>query len=160
MLQRYIRALADPSVIVLIIPREWHPLGAVARMGSVPSFLVIALRTANWHFWHRFLGLTIPSDCAEKCQQILITSRKLRLYFDEFKISVVTDFPLGDILHNRYATGRISKWAVELGALELKFTRRTTIKSQVLVDFLAEWRENQVSTPPSISDHWTIVDAH
>ena len=47
MLQRYIRALADPSVIVLIIPREWHPLGAVARMGSAPSFLVIALRTAN-----------------------------------------------------------------------------------------------------------------
>ena len=45
MLQRYIRALADPSVIVLIIPREWHPLGAVARMGSAPSFLVIAIRT-------------------------------------------------------------------------------------------------------------------
>ena len=36
---------ADPSVIVLIIPREWHPLGAVARIGSAPSFLVIALRT-------------------------------------------------------------------------------------------------------------------
>ena len=50
-LQWYIRALADPSVIVLIIPREWHPLGAVARMGSAPPFLVIALRTANRHFW-------------------------------------------------------------------------------------------------------------
>jgi len=87
---------------------------------------------------------------------ILITSRKLRHYFDEYKISVVTDFPLGDILHNRDATGRISKWAVELGALELKFTPRTTIKSQALVDFLAEWRENQVPTPPSISDHWTM----
>ena len=47
MLQRYIRALADLSVIVMIIPREWHLLGAVARMGSAPSFLVIALRTAN-----------------------------------------------------------------------------------------------------------------
>ena len=37
----------DRSVIVLIIPREWHPLGAVARICSVPSFLVIVLRTAN-----------------------------------------------------------------------------------------------------------------
>ena len=36
---------------------------------------------------------------------ILITSRKFRHYFDEYKISVVTDFPLGDILHNRDATG-------------------------------------------------------
>jgi hypothetical protein len=32
---------------------------------------------------------------------ILITSRKLRHYLDEYKISVITDFPLGDILHNR-----------------------------------------------------------
>ena len=31
---------------------------------------------------------------------ILITSRKLHHYFDEYKISVITDFPLGDILHN------------------------------------------------------------
>src|SRR6185295_11389975 len=75
---------------------------------------------------------------------------------NEDKISVVTDFPLGDILHNRDATGRISKWAVELGALELKFAPITAIKSQALVDFLAEWRENQVPTPPSISDHWTM----
>jgi hypothetical protein len=30
---------------------------------------------------------------------ILITSRKLRCYFDEYKISVVTDFLLVDILH-------------------------------------------------------------
>ena len=42
---------------------------------------------------------------------ILITSRKLWHYFDEFKISVITDFPLGDILHNRDATGCISKWS-------------------------------------------------
>ena len=60
---------------------------------------------------------------------ILITSRKLRHYFDEYKISVVTDFPLADILHNRDATGRISKWAVKLGALKLRFKPRTAIKS-------------------------------
>jgi hypothetical protein len=35
---------------------------------------------------------------------ILITSRKFRYYFDEHKITVVTDFSLGDILHNRDAT--------------------------------------------------------
>jgi hypothetical protein len=53
---------------------------------------------------------------------LLITSRKLRHYFESYKITVVTDFPLGDILHNRDATGRISKWAVELGALNVNFT--------------------------------------
>jgi len=88
--------------------------------------------------------------------EILITSRKLRHYFDEYKISVVTNFPLGDILCNRDETGRISKWAVELGALELKFTPRIAIKSQALVDFLAEWREKQIPAPPSVLDHGTM----
>jgi hypothetical protein len=62
---------------------------------------------------------------------ILITSRKLHHFFDEYQISVVTDFPLADILHNRDTTGRISKWAVELGALLIDFKPHTTIKSQV-----------------------------
>ena len=38
---------------------------------------------------------------------ILITSRKLRHYFEYYKIAVVTEFPLGDILHNKEANGRI-----------------------------------------------------
>jgi hypothetical protein len=65
---------------------------------------------------------------------ILITSRKLRDYFDAYNILVVSDFPLANILHNRDVTGRISKWAVELGALTLDFKPRTAIKSQALVD--------------------------
>jgi hypothetical protein len=75
-------------------------------------------------------------------QKILITSRKLRHYFDAYNIPVVSDFALADILHNRDAIGRISKWAVELGALTLDFKPGTAIKSQALVDFMAEWREN------------------
>jgi hypothetical protein len=78
---------------------------------------------------------------------ILITSRKLHHYFKENQITVITDFPLADILHNQDATGRISKWAVELGALSIDFKPCIAIKSQALVDFMAEWRENQVSIP-------------
>jgi hypothetical protein len=87
---------------------------------------------------------------------ILITSRKLHHYFDEYKITVITDFPLVDILHNQDATGRISKWAVELGALSIDFKPRTAIKSQALVDFMAEWRENQIPTPVNTPEHWTM----
>ena len=72
---------------------------------------------------------------------LLITSRKLRHYFDEHKITVVTDFPLGDILCNQNAMGRISKWAVELGSHQIEFIPRKAIKSQVLADFIAEWTE-------------------
>jgi ribonuclease HI len=87
---------------------------------------------------------------------VLITSRKLRHYFQEYSISVVTNYPLGDILRNQDATGRISKWAVELGALNIDFKPRTAIKSQALVDFMAEWRENQLPTPTERPEHWVM----
>jgi hypothetical protein len=87
---------------------------------------------------------------------LLITSRKLRHYFDEHKITVITDFPLDDILHNRDSTRRISKWAVELKALNIDFTPRKAIKSQALVDFVAEWTELQQPTPDTILDHWKM----
>jgi hypothetical protein len=50
---------------------------------------------------------------------ILITSRKLHHYFNEYNISIVTDFLLANTLYHWEATGRISKWAVELGALSI-----------------------------------------
>jgi hypothetical protein len=69
---------------------------------------------------------------------------------------VVTNYPLGDILRNQDATGRISNWAVELGALNINYKPCTTIKSQVLVDFMAEWRENQLPTPTERPEHWVM----
>jgi hypothetical protein len=50
---------------------------------------------------------------------VLITSRKLRHYFQEYSTSVVTDYTLSDILQNQDAAGRISKCAVELGTLNI-----------------------------------------
>jgi hypothetical protein len=81
---------------------------------------------------------------------------KLRHYFYVYNMLVVTDFPLADILHNRDATGRFFKWEVELGALTLDFKPRTAIKSQALVDFMAEWRENQVEAPANQPEHWVM----
>jgi hypothetical protein len=74
---------------------------------------------------------------------MLITSRKLRHYFDGHKVTVVSDFLLDDVLHNQDATGRISKWSVELEAQNIDFAPHKAIKSQVLADFIAEWTESQ-----------------
>jgi hypothetical protein len=84
---------------------------------------------------------------------LLITSCKLRYYFESHKITIITDFPLKDILHNRNATGRISKWAVELRALNINFYPRKAIKSQALVDFVAEWIEIQQPAPDTFLDY-------
>jgi hypothetical protein len=52
---------------------------------------------------------------------VLLTARKLRHYYDDHKVIVVTIFPIGDILHNKEAVGRIAKWVCELGAHDIEF---------------------------------------
>jgi hypothetical protein len=69
---------------------------------------------------------------------------------------MVTDFRLSDILHNRDATGRISKWTIELRALNIDFSLRKAIKSKALIDFMAEWTEIQQPAPDAFLDHWKM----
>jgi hypothetical protein len=69
---------------------------------------------------------------------VILTRLKLRHYFESHAVTVVSSFPLGEIIQCREASGRIVKWAVELMGETLSFTPRKAIKSQVLVDSLAE----------------------
>jgi hypothetical protein len=87
---------------------------------------------------------------------VLLTARKLRHYFDDHKVIVVTGFPIGDILHNKEAIGRIAKWACELGAHDIEFWPRTAIKTQALVDFVSEWTEHQVPDSPEVTEVWRM----
>jgi hypothetical protein len=59
---------------------------------------------------------------------VLLTTRKLRHYFDNHKVIVVIGFPIGDILHNKEAVRRTTKWACELGAHDIEFRPCTMIK--------------------------------
>ena len=87
---------------------------------------------------------------------ILIIARKLRHYFKYYKIVVVTEFPLGDILLNKEANGRIIKWAIELGTYSIELRSRPTIKSQALADFITEWTEIQEPIAATCPEHWVM----
>jgi hypothetical protein len=72
---------------------------------------------------------------------ILMTKRKLRHYFDAHPITVVSKYPLGEVIQNPKAEGRIAKWALELMGHNITYAPRSAIKSQGLTDFVAEWTE-------------------
>ncbi|XP_066167832.1 uncharacterized protein [Oryza sativa Japonica Group] len=65
--------------------------------------------------------------------------RKLRHYFQAHKVTVVSAFPLGEVVRNKDVVGRIAKWVVELSQFDVHFVPRTAINSQVLADFVADW---------------------
>jgi hypothetical protein len=84
---------------------------------------------------------------------IFMTKRKLRHYFDAHPINVVSKYPLGEVIQNPVAEGRIAKWALELMGQNITYAPRNVIKSQVLADFVAEWTE--IQTPQVSIEHET-----
>ena len=60
---------------------------------------------------------------------VLITKRKLRHYFESHQVTVVTSFPLGEVIQSQDATGRIAQWALELMGQGIAYASRTAIKS-------------------------------
>jgi hypothetical protein len=87
---------------------------------------------------------------------ILITTRKLKHYFDGFRVVIKIVFPHGTIIHNKDANGRIAKWTMELCPFDLEFTRHDTIKSQTLVDFMVEWTDLSIPTSQGPIDYWKM----
>ena len=69
---------------------------------------------------------------------------------------VVSKAPLGDIINNADATGRVAKWGIELAAFDISYKPRTAIKSQVLADFVADLTEAMEKTNLQESEYWTM----
>jgi hypothetical protein len=61
---------------------------------------------------------------------VVLAQRKLRHYFEAHPVTVVSSFPLGKIIRNPDAAGRIAKWSVELMGETLAYAPRKAIKSQ------------------------------
>jgi hypothetical protein len=77
-------------------------------------------------------------------------------YFESHPVTIVSSFPLGEIIQSREASGRVAKWVVELKGEILSFAPRKAIKSQILADFLAEWTNTQLPTTPIQAKLWTM----
>ncbi|XP_074326867.1 uncharacterized protein LOC141664812 [Apium graveolens] len=70
---------------------------------------------------------------------LILVSRKLRPYFQAYRVEVLTAYPLRQVLHKPESSGRMLKRAVELGQFDLEYVPRTAIKGQALADFLLEF---------------------
>ncbi|XP_065629984.1 uncharacterized protein LOC136067703 [Quercus suber] len=85
---------------------------------------------------------------------VVHATRKLSYYFQSYTIVVLTQLLLKSLIWSANYTGRIAKWGTILGAFDIKYMPRTSIKGQVLTDLVAEfaesqtWMENQLVWSP------------
>uniref|UniRef100_A0A2N9I3X1 Uncharacterized protein n=1 Tax=Fagus sylvatica TaxID=28930 RepID=A0A2N9I3X1_FAGSY len=83
----------------------------------------------------------------EKAALALIqAAKKLPHYFQANTVTVLTDLPLKMLMHSSDFSGRITRWGVHLGSLGVEYKPRTSIKGQVLADFVAEFQGKEAST--------------
>ena len=66
---------------------------------------------------------------------------KLPHYFQSHTIVVLTQLPLRSILRSADYTRRIAKWGTILGAFDIKYMPRTSVKGQVLANLVVEFAE-------------------
>jgi hypothetical protein len=86
-----------------------------------------------------------------------MASRKLRHYFQTYHIIVPSSEPLKDIMRNREATGRVGKWVAELNEFTIDYVHRSSIQSQALADFIADWTPGaQDEEKTNDAEAWTI----
>lgn len=52
---------------------------------------------------------------------------------------MVTTFPMRNVLHKPELSGQLDKWAVEMSEFDIEHKSKTTIKSKVLADFVANF---------------------
>jgi hypothetical protein len=85
-----------------------------------------------------------------------MAAKKLKHYFEEHPITVVSTTPLSEIIGCKDASRRVAKWAIELAAHTIQYKRWTTIKSQIIADFFADWGEHQYLPSAPDSTHWRM----
>ena len=80
---------------------------------------------------------------------VVLGMRKLPHYFQAHTVVVLTQLPLKTILRSADYMGRIAKWGTILGAFDIKYMPRTSMKGQILADLVAEFTEPKVDELPS-----------
>ena len=76
----------------------------------------------------------------EKLILALVTAaRMLRPYFQAHTIEVPTEYPMKQVIHKLETSRRLMKWAIELSEFDIRYKPKTTIKWQVLADFIMEF---------------------
>ena len=70
---------------------------------------------------------------------VVHATQKLSHYFQAHTVVILTQLPLRPLFQKADYIERIAKWGTILGAFDIKYMPRTSIKGQVLADLVAEF---------------------
>ncbi|KAK1651515.1 hypothetical protein QYE76_069320 [Lolium multiflorum] len=138
----YIAATNRVVSVVVVVEREEE--GKTVQRPVYYLSEVLSLSKQNYpHFQKMTYG-------------VFMAATKLKHYFEEHPMKVVSEAPISDIMCNKDASGRIAKWAIQISPYVPVYERRDAIKSQALADFLVDWAEMQYKPPDQRMEYWKM----
>nr|GEW81893.1 reverse transcriptase domain-containing protein [Tanacetum cinerariifolium] len=92
---------------------------------------------------------------------LVSASKQLKRYFQAHTIDVITDQPIKQLLSNPKVTGRLLKWRFKLGEHDIHYRPRTSVKGQILADFIVDRPEDGTPDTPmkdreELPDPWIL----
>nr|GFD24634.1 reverse transcriptase domain-containing protein [Tanacetum cinerariifolium] len=90
---------------------------------------------------------------------LVFAAKRLRRYFQAHPIAVITDQPINQIMSRPDVAGRLHKWSVILGEHNITYRPRTSVKGQILADFLTEMPDENPPAAPvaeTQQESWTL----
>ena len=70
---------------------------------------------------------------------LVIAACKLKPYFQTHMVIILTDKLLRRAVSNPEAAGRMALWAIKLSEFDIQYRSCTSIKGQVVADFIVEF---------------------
>ncbi|GJR54003.1 reverse transcriptase domain-containing protein [Tanacetum coccineum] len=134
--------ISELPMLVAPRPKEELIMYLSASHGAVGAVLMTErdmIQTPVYFVSRALQGPELNYTPMEKLILALVcAAKRLRRYFQAYLIAVIMDQPIKKIMSRPDVAGRLQKWSVMLGEHNITYPTRTSVKGQILADFLVE----------------------
>nr|GEW68148.1 reverse transcriptase domain-containing protein [Tanacetum cinerariifolium] len=124
----------------VITPEGIKPCPDKTTAGAISAVLITERGTTQTPIYFISRALQGPelnySPIEKLVLSLVFAAKRLRRYFQAHPITVITDQPIKQVMSRPDVAGRLQKWSIMLGEHNIAYRPRTSVKGQILADFL------------------------
>ncbi|GJR52656.1 reverse transcriptase domain-containing protein [Tanacetum coccineum] len=155
--------LSELPLLVAPKPKEELIMYLSASYGAISAVLMTERGTVQTPVYFVSCALQGPELNYTLMEKLVLSlvfaAKRLRRYFQARPIAVITDQPIKQIMSRPDVAGRLQKWSVMLGEHNITYRPRTSVKGQILADFLVEKPDESPPDTPVVEtpqEPWTL----
>ncbi|GJW53656.1 reverse transcriptase domain-containing protein [Tanacetum coccineum] len=150
-------------MLVALRPKEELIMYLSASQGAVGAVLMTERDSIQTSVYFVSRALQVPelnyTPMGKLVLALVFATKRLRRYFQAHPITLITDQLIKQVMSRPEVAGRLQKWSIMLGEHNITYRPRTSVKGQILADFLVEKPEEasaDMSEKETPQEPWTL----